>query len=61
MLFKGTNRKNWGFWVEKKGREKTEIVKVPKSCHQVTWAQMIQQQREKDSKLLILMSLNVNS
>ena len=38
-LFKETNGKNWErkiHW-EKRGREKTRMIKVEKFCHQVTW------------------------
>ena len=38
-LFKNTNGKNYEFCVENKGIEKTQMAKVVKSCHQVTWAQ----------------------
>ena len=37
-LFQENNCQNWEFCVEKE-REKTRMVKVAKSCHQVTWAQ----------------------
>ena len=30
--------KIWDFTLRKKGREKARMVKVAKSCHQVTWA-----------------------
>ena len=33
------HQRNWGFDVEKKGGEETWMVKVAKSCHQVTWKQ----------------------
>ena len=38
-LFKETSSKNWVFCIEKKRERKTGMVKVTKSCHQVTWAQ----------------------
>ena len=37
--FKGTNDKSWEFWVEKEKERKTQIIKVAKSYHQVTWTQ----------------------
>ena len=38
-FFKETNGKNWVFCIEKEKREKTRMVNVVKSCHQVTWGQ----------------------
>ena len=38
-LFKETNNKNWGFCFGKEREKKTQMTKVVKSCHQVTWAQ----------------------
>ena len=35
-LFKETNDKNWVFYVEKERKKKTGMIKVAKSCHQVT-------------------------
>ena len=35
-LFKETNGKNWVFYVEKERKKKTGMIKVAKSCHQVT-------------------------
>ena len=49
------------FGLRNKGREKTQIVKIPKSCHQVKWTKIIRQQRESVTKFLISESLNGNS
>ena len=38
-FFKETNDKNWEFCIEKERDRKTKMVKVEKSCHQVTWTQ----------------------
>ena len=38
-LFKEINGKNWKFSIEKERERKTQMVKVAKSCHQVTWTQ----------------------
>ena len=58
-LFKTTNSKNWGFCFEKKGREKTQMAKVVKSCHQVTWQQ--KSVTKKREWIFISKSLNMNS
>ena len=39
LRIKETNGKNLGFCVEIERERKTLMVKVKKSCHQVTWAQ----------------------
>ena len=48
------------FALRKKGREKTRMVKVAKSCHQVMWAQKNVTKRDSHSKCFISKSLNVN-
>ena len=50
------------FALRKKGREKTWMVKVAKSCHQVIWVQKnVTKKGEIYSKFLISKSLNANS
>ena len=59
MIFQKTNDKNWAFYIEKKGREKHEWLRLVKSCHQVTWHKKAWQKWE--TEFLISKSLNMNS
>ena len=46
-LFQETNGKNWEVCVEKEKKRKIQIIKVGKSCHQVTWTQKKHDQKER--------------
>ena len=46
-LFQETNGKIWEVCVEKEKKRKTQITKVGKSCHQVTWTQKKHDQKER--------------
>ena len=60
-LLKKLRIKFGDFSLKKGGEKRTRMVKVAKSCHQVTWAQNTCKKEKATVNLLISKSLNVNN